>query len=1009
VCARLRDAAKPGQVLVGHGTYLAARSAFEFRAAGARQLKGKAQPVETYECLRARPSEGFELQELQSPLVGRRDELEQLQLLVERLAPGSAGTIVTVVGEAGQGKSRLIRELRSFAAEREVTWLEGETLSYGRSISYWPFRQMARSYLGIHEDEPGSESLGRVEAAVRDLFGAEEYAETLPYLAALLALDVGPELEERIRYLDGEAMRSQIFRVMRLMFGGLTRRAPVVLVIEDVQWIDDSSARLLEHLLPLTWSAPILVCLVSRREPSTPIPSATTATHKDGSPGAALLQRTRAAYPAHVRIELEPLDATETSELVRNLVGIDEPGLHRLVVGRAEGNPFFIEEMLRSLLDTQALVPNRRTGRWQVSSLDEIEIPASLRNLILARLDRLETETRQVLDAACVVGRRFSSSVLRATVPDKEGVDDYLTELTGLELIEQVAYDPEPEYAFRHALIQEAAYTRLLLKTRAELHGRVGRAIERLFGDRLEEFYALLAHHYARAQDWAKAQDYLLRAGDQAGALAADAEALAHYDVAMRLYRRGSGERWDDVRQASLHRKIGEAYFRRGDDDRAMEHFTEGLEDLHCPYPRGRWAIAWTIARELGTQVAHRLFSFLLPTPHPATDYADERARFYFTMTWIDYFGGRQTELVLGCLFQANFCERVGHGQGMVLGLGGLGIICDLVPLKAAADWYHRRAAELAKSLRHPPSLALAALGRSYHHHMVGEWDQALANYTHARSLYRDIGDLRRESAMTYAAAWLLRLKGELSESRRLADQLIRLGEDGADTHITAWGYHALGRLQSLTGDPEHAIASLERAITLADVAHEFQSLAPAISDLSECLLRQGKVLAALHMAKRAARMARERGQRDFLHFQVRYALALVYLAAAEAQQARRRRMLLRAARRAVADALAHTRIAKDGLPAAYRLRGTAEWLGGNREAAIRWWHQSEKTARQMGARYEEAQALYESGERLGDEDRLRRAQALLAEMGARLPPGRVTDGRNSETSDPAEVAGLEI
>ena len=141
---------------------------------------------------------------------------------------------------------------------------------------------------------------------------------------------------------------------------------------------------------------------------------------------------------------------------------------------------------------------------------------------------------------------------------------------------------------------------------------------------------------------------------------------------------------------------------------------------------------------------------------------------------------------MLGCVLQANFCERVGYGQGMVLGLGGLGIACDLIPLPRLAAWYHRRAAALAASLRHPPSLALSALGFSHYHSMLGEWDEALAYYDQARSLYREIGDLRREAAMTYGAAWLWRLKGDLPQSRRLAEELVRLGEDGADPQTSA-------------------------------------------------------------------------------------------------------------------------------------------------------------------------------------------------------------------------------
>ena len=607
-------------------------------------------------------------------------------------------------------------------------------------------------------------------------------------------------------------------------------------------------------------------------------------------------------------------------------------------------------------------------------------------NLILARLDRLDPTLREVLDVAAVIGRRFSRLVLEASMPERSAIVDRLAELTGLELIEEAGGDQEPEYLFRHALIQETAYNRLLLRTRAELHYRVGEAIEGLFPDRLDEFYALLAHHYALAQDWSKAQDYLVRAGDQAGRLAADAEALSHYDEAMRVFRLASGVRRDAVEQAGLLRRIGEAHFRRGDHERAMDRFARGLEEIRCPYPNGRMGMAFAFAHELGAQALHRLFPFTLPRPQPADEYAQERARFYFTMTWVDYFAGRQAELMLGCLYQANFCERVGYGEGMVLGLGGLGIACDLVPLRRLAGWYHRRAAELGESLGHPPSLALAALGLSYHYDMLGEWDRALEYHDRSRRLYREIGDLRREAAMSFAAAWLLRLKGELSESRRLAEEMIRLGEEGADPHTAAWGYHALGRVQAITEDPNGARSNLERGIALAEAAEDFQSRAPALSDLAECLLRLGSLDQAIEAAERADRVARERSQRDFLHCQVRYGLGLVYLAAAEAEEGGARRATLKSASRAIKQALAHGRIARNGLPGAYRLKGVAEWLGGNESSAARWWKQSETISREMGARYEEALTLREMGRRLGDEACAQRSAVMFDEMGVVSP-----------------------
>jgi class 3 adenylate cyclase/tetratricopeptide (TPR) repeat protein len=980
VCARLRDAAKPGQVLVNRETYVAAQGNFEFQEVGSLALKGKSQPVQAFACL-SPGHEGGRHRDFRSPLVGREQELAVFQGLVEQLDAGQ-GSMVGLSGEAGVGKSRLLDELRPFAAARRAVWLHGETVSYGRSITYWPFQQMVRAFVGIRDGEPEAQSLVRLRSAVERRFGPHEAVEIIPYLATLLAIDPGAALVDRVRYLDSEALRGQIFRSMRLFVERLARASPVVLIIDDVQWIDDASSRLVEHLLPLARQLPVLICLASRRETSPAALEATVA-ETEAAVGEALLGRIRVTHPDLREIVLEPLNSSEAAALVRNLVGLEEASLDRLVTSRAEGNPFFIEEVLLSLIDARALVRDSQGNGWEVGSLEHIEVPASLQNLILARLDRLAPDARRILDAACVLGRRFSAPVLRAVLYAHPAIDDCLQELVSAELLERTQDGPEPDYAFRHAMIQEAAYSRLLMRTRAELHHQVAIAIEAVFPDRLSELAAVLAHHYALAQDWPKAQEYLFRAGDQAGRLAADVEALGHYEDAMRIYQRGTGGRWDNVERAALLRRIGEAHFRSGAHDEAMDQFSRGLVELRCPYPRSQRRTVAALAREIVVQAGHRGLPFRLPRPRPTDEYVQERARFYFTMTWVDYFAGRQFELLLGCLFQANFCERRGYGEGMVLGYGGLGIVCDLIPLRRLAGWYHHRAAELAESLGHPPSLALAALGLSYHYHMLGDWDAALEHYARARRLYDEIGDLRRAAAMIYSIAWIRRLQGGLQESRRLAEELVRLGEEGDDRQTAAWGYHALGRVQCVTGELASAEFNLGHAIGLAEAAQDFQTRAPAMADLAECLLRQGKIGNALAVAKQGANIARDRSQRDFLNSQVRYGLALAYLTAAERQRGARRIVELNAARKAVKSAQQHAGIAQNGLPAAYRLRGTAEWLAGRKGSAESWWQKAEQIAHQMGARLDEALTLSEMGIRIPDHDRAKRGAAMLAEMGA--------------------------
>ena len=271
LAARLQAAAEPGTIVLSESTYRAAERSIEAEPLGERLVKGRSEPVVVHRLVRVRglgrpsgPPGGSG-----SRLVGRGPQVEQLAGLIERLRAGR-GSLALVSGEAGVGKSRLVAEVRGRPDAAAVRWLEGRTLSFGREIAYWPFLEALRGLCGILEDDGEPESLAKLEAQVRPLFG-DDSAEVLPYLASLLGLEVTGELAERVRYLDGAAMGPQILLSVRRLFERLAREGPVVLVIEDLHWIDESSTELIEHLLPLVREVPLLVVCVSRPDGEGPL------------------------------------------------------------------------------------------------------------------------------------------------------------------------------------------------------------------------------------------------------------------------------------------------------------------------------------------------------------------------------------------------------------------------------------------------------------------------------------------------------------------------------------------------------------------------------------------------------------------------------------------------------------------------------------------------------------------------------------------------------------------
>ena len=316
-------------------------------------------------------------------------------------------------------------------------------------------------------------------------------------------------------------MGHQLYRASRLYFTRLAQERPLVVVFEDVHWLDASSAALLEHLLPLD------------RRAAAPgvLRGAARARHGAHPPAAAGAHATYAERATE--IALQPLSPAQSETLVRNLVDLDDlpPGLRDLILAKAEGNPFFVEEIVRSLIDLGGLVRDRSTDNYRVTErATAISLPDTLVGVIMARVDRLDEDLKQVLRLASVIGRSFFYRLLAAISEAERELDESLAGLQARELVLERARDPELEYVFKHALVQEATYESILKQRRRELHGKVAASIEVLFADRLEDFSGLLAYHYTQAEDWEKAQEYLFKAGDQAGSIAADAEALEHYE-----------------------------------------------------------------------------------------------------------------------------------------------------------------------------------------------------------------------------------------------------------------------------------------------------------------------------------------------------------------------------------------------------------------------------------------------------------------------------------------------
>jgi class 3 adenylate cyclase/tetratricopeptide (TPR) repeat protein len=531
--SRLEDASQPGQILVSRDTYRLTQAAFTFLALDPITVKGKREPLSVFELQRAKlhPGKSRGLKGLHSSLVGREREMAQLRHVLAELEAGR-GHIVMITGEAGIGKSRLTAEWHeAVTAGDRVLWLEGRAFTHTTSLAYGPFLDLFRRYAGISDDDTEAEARARLHDAVEDIFPGNLEAQAV--LAHTLAMHLSPEEEALLDSLPAATFRWRLFALVEEFLTRLARKRPVILVIEDLHWADLTSIELIEYLLlVLGGHLPLTVVGVARLRPDEPLNK--------------LLHVVQARHAdRYTHIPLAPLSETSSLEMVEQLLyrrsgdhSLLPEALRAAILRKAEGNPFFVEEVIRSLIERGALVRSPEGSGdgngWLVTPLMEsVTVPDTLQGVLMARLDRLPNETKWAVQQAAVIGRTFLYRVLLYMADNAASLDADLTHLERNELIRERAREPEIEYIFKHALTQEVAYQSLLAPRRKELHRRAGEAMEALFSERISEFGSIVAAHYLQAEVWDKAVDYLLQTGDAAARLYAYTEASSHYTQAL--------------------------------------------------------------------------------------------------------------------------------------------------------------------------------------------------------------------------------------------------------------------------------------------------------------------------------------------------------------------------------------------------------------------------------------------------------------------------------------------
>jgi class 3 adenylate cyclase/tetratricopeptide (TPR) repeat protein len=563
LASRLQSLAKEGEILVGHDTYHQAEGHFLFESMEPATVKGKADPVLVFKVLspKERPVTTHRLSGLRAHLIGRKAELAQLGEAVEDLRKGK-GRIYSICGDAGTGKSRLVAEFKNTLDLKEIQWLEGHAYAYSQNIPYFPLIDLLNRVFRIEEGDSQAKVREKVESGIEHLLGNKE--DVVPYVGGLYSLSF-PEVED----VSPEFWRSRLREAMQGILSALAQKTPTIFFLEDLHWADPSFVEFLRNAL-LDIRQPAIVLCVYR-------PEFSLFTGHQAS-------RIREIYQEIRLYDLSPSHAQDMLESLLDAESIPSD-LKRFVQDKAEGNPFYLEELINSLIESETLI--RDNGSWKIAKpITESDVSSTIHGLISGRLDRLEKETKRIIQEASVIGRAFLYEILKRITELENRIDWGLSMLERLDLIRTRSVQPDLEYMFKHPLTQEVVYNGLLKKDRQSIHEQIALVMEQLFQDRLPEFYETLAFHFKQGESVLRAVDYLMKSGDKSVGRYAVEEAHQYYKEAFEILSNKPDKSQEEERLLiDLLIKWALVFYHRGDWGAldkllsAHEELAESLDD----------------------------------------------------------------------------------------------------------------------------------------------------------------------------------------------------------------------------------------------------------------------------------------------------------------------------------------------------------------------------------------------------------------------------------------------
>ena len=875
LAARLMGAAAEDQVLISQGTARQSAGVFLLQEQAPVRVKGKSKPVANYDAVGVQERRARE----RRPIIGRDAEWAVIHTRTDQVLGGEP-QIITLVGTAGLGKSRLLEEIADHWRETHgALSIIASCPSFGRHTPYLPWLDVLRTLFGLDPADSTQAKLNKIETLLQTV--DPTWRDWTVLLGRLLGLDV--EETALIRALDAQTRQRIIFNVVGGLVKYIAGEQPLLLAIDDIQWADETSVELINHVAQQVTGRPFLLALAHRPEES--------------------LKLEAADLPHHINLRLEELSDEDSLRLLDTLLPTTPQmpqQLKALILKNAQGNPLFIEAVAHSLIENY-LTLDEETGAYHArADLATVEVPDSVNRVIMSRIDRLDESSRNVLKVASVIGQEFRYWLLSEIYPHRQAegeLRERLDQLSRREILEGPL--PDLLYLFRHILTREVAYESLLYADRRQLHRHIGQSIERQQAQRLTEYWEVLAYHFGLAEDWGKAMGYHLKAGRKAQEMYANEDAVHHYRQALEDAERVTGGERLSRRQLAAHEGLAEVLDTLGKYDEALAHleaarglapeagFSEGDAARRQADLCRKTAAIYEKKSDYDTA-----FEWLRKGLELLEDMeVIETAQIYRLGAGVYQRQGNYSEAVEWCNRSLVIAKKIegqtGH-SAIARANYLLGLIYYRLGKMAQTIKLCQRSLEIYEQIEDISGAAQASMNLAnayYDRGDQGDWSRAIEYYSRALAITCKIGDVHHQAMITLNLGSAYLDQGDLTQATSYYQQSLKICQELEFTYAVALLHNNMSVVALRRGDPDEALTLLKKSLEMFQQIGSGDFLPEVYRHQAEAYIGQRELDKALNNAQRSLELSQEQEMR-LEEGATRRVLGQVHLARGELAQA---------------------------------------------------------------------------------------------------------------------------